>query len=265
MGILNVTPDSFSDGGRFLDVGAAVERGHELIRQGADLLDIGGESTRPGAEPVAEDEELCRVLPVLRRLAAETRIPLSIDTLKPAVAAAALEAGAALINHVGAGRADPAMDRLLASSDAGYIAMHMQGEPQTMQSNPTYDAVIGEVHAFFAATLERLVEAGVSADRIVLDPGIGFGKTVEHNLELLGNMPAFRDLGRPLLVGVSRKSFIGRLTGAEVGERLSGSLASTCLAVAGGAAVVRTHDVRETVQALRITEAILAKQRMTTS
>lgn len=261
MGVLNVTPDSFSDGGRFTDLKAAVEQGRTLVEEGADLLDVGGESTRPGAAPVPEEEERHRVLPVLRELARSVPVPLSIDTLKPGVAAAALEAGATIINDVGAMQAPSAMVRLVAESGAGYVAMHMQGTPASMQESPTYGDVLGEVGGALRGTLDRLVKEGVGRDQVVLDVGIGFGKSLEHNLELLANMAAFTDCERPLLIGVSRKSFVGRLTGAPIGARLPGSIASSCLAVAGGAAIVRTHDVKETVQALRVAEAILRYRR----
>ncbi len=261
MGILNVTPDSFSDGGRFVDLAAAVAHGREMVRQGADLLDIGGESTRPGSVPVPEAEELRRVLPVIQELAREVPVPLSIDTLKPGVAAAAVAAGAAIVNDIAANRADPGMARLLADTGAGYVAMHMLGTPQTMQADPRYEDVLATVQDFFRTTLIRLRSAGVAPSQVVLDTGIGFGKTLDHNLELLANMAAFREHGRPLLVGVSRKSFIDRLAGAKVEARLPGSLAAACLAVGEGAAIVRTHDVRETVQALRVAEGILARRR----
>lgn len=260
MGIVNVTPDSFSDGGRYFDPEAAVRHAHELVRQGADLLDIGGESTRPGAQPVEEDEEMRRVLPVVRRLAHELTVPISIDTSKPRVAAAAVDAGASIVNNIASHRTDRAMTELLAGSGVGYIAMHMRGEPRTMQSDPQYTDVVAEVRAFFVEVRDRLLDAGVEATRIAFDPGIGFGKTLEHNLELLAHTQAFRDLGRPLLIGVSRKSFVGALTGAEVNERLPGSIAATCAVVQDGVAIVRTHDVRETAQALRVTEAILARR-----
>lgn len=259
MGIVNVTPDSFSDGGRYLDPQAAADHARDLVREGADLLDVGGESTRPGAVPVSEEEELRRVIPVIRALAGDG-IPLSIDTLKPAVAEAALEAGASVVNDVGAGRGDASMARLVARTGAGYVAMHMQGTPATMQVSPRYADVVGEVKGFFADLLRRLAAAGVDPDQVVLDPGIGFGKSLEHNLELLARVDAFRELGRPLLLGVSRKSFLERLLGTPVAERLPGSLAAACLAVAGGAGLIRTHDVAATVQALRVAEAILARQ-----
>ena len=260
MGIVNVTPDSFSDGGKFHAEDEAVSHGLSLVRQGADLLDIGGESTRPGALPVSEAKELQRVISVIERLAAQVRVPLSIDTMKPAVARAALAAGASIVNDVAANRDDDAMWRVMAETGAGYVAMHMQGLPQTMQSQPTYSDVARDVADFFGDRMRRLNAVGVPVDQVVFDVGIGFGKTLEHNLQLLAVLRSFTKLGRPILLGVSRKSFIGALSGAGVDERLPGSLAATCLAVESGVQIIRTHDVAETVQAVRMTEAIL-KQR----
>jgi len=260
MGIVNVTPDSFSDGGRFLDPSTAVAHGLALIGQGADILDIGGESTRPGATPVAEDEELRRVLPVIRDLARQVQVPISVDTMKPGVAGAALDAGASIVNDVGANRDDEAMWRVVAETGAGYVAMHMRGTPQTMQSAPMYENVVDEVHRFLADRLERLSNCGVSGDQVIVDPGIGFGKTVEHNLQLLAGMRRLTDLGRPVLVGVSRKSFMGKLLGETVGDRLPAALACTSLAVEAGVQLIRTHDVAQTVQTVRMTEAILARK-----
>jgi dihydropteroate synthase len=261
MGVVNVTPDSFSDGGQFLDADKAVARALEVISQGADILDLGGESTRPGAIPVSEAEELCRVLPVIERLAARVDIPLSIDTMKPAVARAALAAGASIVNDVAANREDDTLWRTVAETGAGYVCMHMQGTPQDMQSNPAYFDVAGEVGNFFRERLQRLNASGVMADQVVLDVGIGFGKTLEHNLQLLAGLGGFTSLQRPLLLGVSRKSFIGKMLGTNVTERLAGSLACACLAVEAGAGIIRTHDVAETVQAVRMTEAVLARKR----
>lgn len=259
MGIVNVTPDSFSDGGQFLDPPAAVRRGLALIAEGADLLDVGGESTRPSALPVSADEELRRVLPVIAQLAAQGTVPVSIDTMKPAVARAALQAGASLVNDVGANRAEAAMWEVVAEAGAGYVAMHMQGTPQTMQQNPTYQDLLGEVQAFFGDRLQRLAACGVERDQVALDVGIGFGKTADHNLRLLAGLARFQPWNRPLLLGVSRKSFIGQVAhGAAVTERLPGSLACACWGVQAGAHILRTHDVAATRQALRLTEAILA-------
>lgn len=261
MGVVNVTPDSFSDGGLYLDPEAAVVHACELVARGADLLDIGGESTRPGAAPVSEAEELRRVIPVIERLRARVSVPLSVDTCKASVAAAAVAAGAGIVNDVGTHGGDPEMAAVVARSGAGYIAMHMQGTPATMQVAPHYDDVVGEVGGFLATALRALERAGVGRDQVVLDPGIGFGKALEHNLELLARLGAFRELGRPLVLGVSRKSFIGRLLGTPVADRLPGSLAATCLAVTAGVAVIRTHDVAETCQAVRVTEAIEARRK----
>jgi dihydropteroate synthase len=256
MGIVNVTPDSFSDGGRYFTTEAAVAHGLALAAQGADVLDVGGESTRPQAERVDTDEELRRVLPVIRALVAATPVPISIDTQKPAVAAAALAAGASLVNDVGANRTDAALWRVVAGAGAGYVCMHMQGTPRTMQIDPRYTDVVAEVGGFFAGRLARLAEAGVEPEQVVLDVGIGFGKTLEHNLDLLAALASFKKLGRPLLLGVSRKSFLGRLTGADVNARLPASLACACWGVLSGIQIVRTHDVAETRQALRMIEAV---------
>lgn len=255
MGIVNVTPDSFSDGGRFAAPQAAIDHARRLIDEGADLIDIGGESTRPRATPVSAGEELRRVLPVLEALACGP-VPLSIDTMKPEVARKALAAGACIVNDVAASRDDPAMWHIVAEARAGYIAMHMQGTPQTMQDNPQYENVVAEVNAFFEDRLKQITAAGVSARQVVLDPGVGFGKTVEHNLKLVAEMRSFKQWGRPLLLGVSRKSFLGRVAGGEVAERLSASLACACWAVAAGIHIIRTHDVAATRQAVRTIEAL---------
>ena len=253
MGVLNVTPDSFSDGGQFHNAKAAIAHGRRLIDQGADILDIGGESTRPGATPVDEAEELRRVLPVIEALA--PAIPLSVDTMKPAVARAALKAGAVIVNDV-ASHSD--MCEAIAEARAGYVLMHMQGTPQTMQDHPRYENVVREVNEFFDERLKRLNAFGIAVDQVILDVGIGFGKTVEHNLQLLAALNTFIKWERPILLGASRKGFIGRITGAEVPtERVPGSLACACWGVANGARVIRAHDVAATRQAVRMTEAIL--------
>ena len=257
MGIVNVTPDSFSDGGQFLDTDNAVAHALELVRQGAEILDVGGESTRPGAPLVSETEELGRVIPVIEQLAARVCVPVSVDTTKQAVAEAALAAGASIVNDVGANREDSTMWRMVAGAGAGYICMHMQGTPQTMQANPHYENAVREVGDYFEERLARLAANGVAAEQVALDPGIGFGKRVEHNLQLLGRLGSFRRFARPLLIGVSRKSFISRVAPAEVSERLPGSLACTALAIESGAQIVRAHDVAATVRAVRVTEAIL--------
>ena len=257
MGVVNVTPDSFSDGGRYLDPSAAVDHALQLLEEGAEIIDVGGESTRPNAAPVSESEELRRVLPVVEQLAARLKAPISIDTRKPNVARAALASGASIVNDIEANRDDSGMWRLVAEAKAGYVAMHMQGNPQTMQISPTYGNVVHDVDAFFADRLTRLVDAGVSPEQVILDVGIGFGKTLGHNLELLAGLNSFTRIGRPLLLGVSRKSFIGKLLDVEVGARLPASLSCACWAVEAGVQIIRTHDVRPTLQAVRMTEKIL--------
>jgi dihydropteroate synthase len=262
MGIVNVTPDSFSDGGRYMDAKAAVDHGQRLVEQGAEIIDVGGESTRPRATPVEEAEELRRVIPVIKELAGQLRVPISVDTMKPGVARAALDAGASIVNDVAANREDDAMWRTVAEAKAGYVCMHMQGVPQTMQMNPSYSDVVEEVEKFFSERIVRLNDCGVASEQIVLDAGIGFGKTAEHNLQLLGGLRRFRKLERPLLLGVSRKSFIGKLFGTELAARLPAALACASLAVEAGVQIIRAHEVAETVQALRMTEAILANRKV---
>jgi dihydropteroate synthase len=259
MGIVNVTPDSFSDGGAFLDPGDAAAHGRRLAGEGADILDIGGESTRPGAEAVDAPEEIGRVVPVIESLAGGGAT-ISIDTSKSAVAEAALAAGATMVNDVTA-LADPEMSGLVADRGAGLVLMHMLGSPRTMQENPVYDDVVVEIKAFLAERIQRAVDGGVAEEKVWIDPGIGFGKTVEHNLELLRRLGEFRDLGRPILIGTSRKSFIGKLTGAEVGERLGGTLATDVIAYANGAEIIRVHDVAPAREALITAEAILDPER----
>ena len=251
MGIVNVTPDSFSDGGQHATTDDAVAYALALSEEGADILDIGGESTRPGAPPVSEADELARVLPVIKKLGGITSAALSVDTQKPAVAAAALDAGAVIINDIAAHRNNPQMWQTAASAGAGYVAMHMQGTPQTMQDAPTYDDVVATVHDFFGERLEATAGAGLPAEHVALDPGLGFGKSLEHNLALLGALEHFTKWQRPLLVGASRKSFLGHLTGAKVADRLPGSLACACRAAEVGAGIVRVHEVRETAHALK--------------
>lgn len=259
MGIVNVTPDSFSDGGKFLKPDAAIEHALALVREGADIIDIGGESTRPNAAPVSEEEELRRVIPVIEALASRVAIPLSIDTMKPAVARAALRAGASIVNDVAANRDDDTMWRVIAEAQAGYIAMHMQGTPQTMQQAPTYQNVCEEVGAFFGERLQQFARAGLPEESVVLDVGIGFGKSVAHNLQLLAGLRGFTRWHRPLLLGVSRKSFLPKATGDnESADRLPGSLACACWGAANGMNILRTHDVTASRQALRMTEAISA-------
>ncbi|MGA2924625.1 MAG: dihydropteroate synthase [Solirubrobacteraceae bacterium] len=260
MGIVNVTPDSFSDGGRYLDVQAAIGHGLELEAQGAAILDIGGESTRPGAERVGAEVERRRVLPVIEGLvAAGVRAQLSVDTMKARVAAAALRAGATLVNDVTALRGDPEMAGVVARAGADCCLMHMLGEPRTMQADPRYEDVVDDIRAFLEQRMEVAIDAGITPERIMLDPGIGFGKTVAHNLELLGRLDELVAIGPPVLVGTSRKSFLGRLTGREVNERGAATLATNVLAFARGARVFRVHDVAPAVDALTVAAATVRR------
>jgi dihydropteroate synthase len=260
MGIVNVTPDSFSDGGQWLDAGRAVAHGLELESEGAAILDVGGESTRPGAEPVALPEELRRVMPVIEELiAAGTRAQISIDTSKATVAEAALAAGATLVNDVTALRGDPGVAELVAAHGAEVCLMHMLGEPRTMQDDPHYGDVVSDVKAFLEARLAFAVAEGIREERILLDPGIGFGKTLEHNLELVRRLEELAALGRPLVIGASRKSFLGRITGRDLDDRVAGTVAVNVLAFERGARVFRVHDVGPTHDALRVTAATVRR------
>ena len=255
MGVLNVTPDSFSDGGQFASPLAALARAREMVADGATIVDVGGESTRPGAEPVPEAIELERVLPVIERIRRELDCVISVDTMKPGVMRAACAAGAELVNDVNALRADGA---LAAARDSGAAVclMHMQGEPRTMQRAPVYADVVEDVAAFLAERVRACVAAGIARERIVVDPGFGFGKTLDHNLQLLAGVDVIAELGVPVLVGVSRKSMFAKLLGREPDERLAGGLAAAALAVWQGAHIVRTHDVRATMDALKVTAAV---------
>jgi dihydropteroate synthase len=256
MGIVNVTPDSFSDGGLFLDEAAAIEHGRALAEEGAQILDIGGESTRPGADAVSAEEELARVLGVVERLAADGSARISIDTTKSVVARGALEAGATIVNDVSAFRFDPEMAGLVAERGVDCCLMHMLGEPRTMQEDPRYDDVVSDVKAFLEERLAFAVSEGIEEERVWLDPGIGFGKTVEHNLELLRRLHELVAIGRPIVVGTSRKSFLGRLVGGrDEGERLPGTIATNVLALERGASVFRVHDVAQNADALAVAAA----------
>jgi len=257
MGVVNVTPDSFSDGGLYSDSARAVDRGLELAAQGADILDIGGESTRPGSRPVPKAEEIGRVVPVIAALRAKTPALISIDTTKAAVARAALEAGADIVNDTSAFRFDPAMPGVVAGAGAGVVLMHMKGMPLTMQDDPRYDDLIGEIGGFLAERIRFAEAAGIPAERIIVDPGIGFGKSFEHNLEILRRQEAFHGLGRPLLLGFSRKAFLGRILGLPPGERLEGTIAAAVLSAERGAHILRVHDVGPVARAVRAAEAIL--------
>ena len=256
MGILNVTPDSFSDGGDFVSIAAALRRAREMVDEGVDIIDVGGESTRPGAAPVGEDEELSRVIPVIEGIAGEIPVPLSVDTSKPRVMTEAVAAGAGLINDVWALRAPGALEAA-AEARVPVCLMHMQGEPRSMQAAPRYSDVTREVRDFLRGRIQACADAGIPAERLLVDPGLGFGKTLEHNIALLRNLGAISELGVPVLVGASRKSMLGALLDAPVDQRLYGGLAAAVLAVARGARLIRTHDVKPTVDTLKVAGAIL--------
>jgi dihydropteroate synthase len=255
MGVLNVTPDSFSDGGEFLDPEAAVEHGRRMVADGVDILDVGGESTRPGSDPVSASDEHDRVVPVIERLAAELDVPISIDTMKSDVASAALKAGASIVNDVSAAR-DPAMLDVVRDAGAGLVLVHMLGEPKTMQREPEYDDVLREVHAYLVKRVDAAVEAGIARDRLCVDPGIGFGKTADHNLTLLKHCFAFRDIRVPVVFGPSRKAFLGKLLDAEPDDRLEGTAAAAAWLASRGVHIVRVHDVREVSRVVRVIDAI---------
>jgi len=257
MGVVNVTPDSFSDGGRFASTDAAVGHALRMVEEGAGLLDVGGESTRPGAQAVGAEEEIRRVVPVIEALAARARIPISVDTSKPAVMTAAVGAGATLINDVRALR-EPGALEAAADTNAAICLMHMQGEPRTMQVDPRYDEVVAEVRDFLRERAEVCIAAGIAPERLAIDPGIGFGKRLEHNLALLAGLPELAGLGWPLLVGVSRKSMFGELLGRAVDQRIAGGVAMATAAVLAGASIVRTHDVAATVDAVKVAVALRA-------
>ena len=259
MGIVNVTPDSFSDGGRYFDRFDAVEGAVRQAEAGADILDIGGESTRPGSEFISLDEELERVIPVIEEMARRTDTPISIDTTKAEVARHALEAGAVMINDISAMRLDPDMPALAAEAGVPVCLMHMQGMPKDMQENPTYTDLLGEVISFLRTRAEEAEEAGVRPDRIILDPGIGFGKTLEHNLELIRRLGELRGLGYPVLLGPSRKAFIGRILDLPANRRLEGTAAAVALGIAGGADIIRVHDVEEMIKVSRVADAVMGK------
>ena len=256
MGFLNVTPDSFSDGGRFLDPSRAVERAMEMVVEGADVIDIGGESSRPGSKHVSAEEELRRVMPVIQSLAGKTSVPLSIDTWKSEVARGALAGGAQIVNDITALRGDTEMARVIAEHGAGVVLMHMKGDPGTMQDDPFYDDLLGEIISYLGESISIAESAGIDSARIMVDPGIGFGKTAEHNLRIIKELRKLKDLGKPLLVGTSRKSFIGEVTGREVDERDFGTAASVAVAIQNGADMVRVHDVGKMRDATRVVDTI---------
>jgi dihydropteroate synthase len=261
MGIVNVTPDSFSDGGSYAGVDDAVKHATQMVADGADMLDVGGESTRPGSEVVPADEEVDRVVPVIRRISDElVDIPVSVDTRKSDVARAALEAGASIVNDISAGR-DPSMFGVVAQAGAGMILMHMQGEPKTMQDDPTYHDVVAEVRGFLGDRIEAALASGIELEQLCVDPGIGFGKTLEHNLAILHDIRAFHHLRVPVLVGPSRKGFIGTLTGTEVDDRIGGTAGAVAWCAAEGVDVVRVHDVKEMTRVARVVDAITGAKR----
>jgi dihydropteroate synthase len=256
MGVLNVTPDSFSDGGKFLQVNEAIDRGLEMVEQGADILDVGGESTRPGALDVSISDELQRVIPVITALRGQTDALISVDTRKAEVARQALEAGADILNDVTACSGDEQMAEVCRNFQAGIVLMHMRGEPGTMQDNPTYANVVREVAGYLKDRMSSLADQGIAATQCVLDPGIGFGKTLEHNLALLKGLSVLRELGRPVLVGLSRKRFLGDLTGLDVKHRMVPSIAAMVTSILKGAHIVRVHDVAESAQAAKVVDAL---------
>ncbi|KAA0142495.1 dihydropteroate synthase [Gimesia chilikensis] len=259
MGILNVTPDSFSDGGEVTDRDAAVKKGLRLIEQGADILDIGGESTRPGSDPVPLEEELRRVVPVVEQLANQTDVPISVDTTKAEVARQSLAAGAAIINDISGLTFDPEMIPLAAETGAGVICMHIQGTPQTMQDNPTYDDVVVDLKNWFEERLQELLSAGIEPGSIVLDPGIGFGKTAEHNLQILSHIREFQDLGYPILIGHSRKRFLSKLLGRDVEERLAGTVGVSIALASQAVEIIRLHDVEANRDAISAWKAVTSR------
>lgn len=257
MGVLNVTPDSFSDGGLHFDKSSAVERALRMVDEGADIIDVGGESTRPGSDPVSPEEEIGRTVPVIETIAKKITCPISIDTYRAEVATRALDAGASIVNDISGMRFDPLMPEVVSSHKVPVVIMHMQGTPKIMQTNPNYGALIPEILGFFRERLEFATTSGIREDLIAIDPGIGFGKTFEHNLSLLNNLPEFTKLGRPIVVGPSRKAFLGRLLdGAAPGERIEGTAAAVAISIMKGADIVRVHDVKEIARVARIADAI---------
>jgi dihydropteroate synthase len=260
MAVLNVTPDSFSDGGKFFRLDDAVRQGMGMIEQGADMIDVGGESTRPGSDPLPTEEELSRVIPVIESLSGKTDLPISIDTYKAEVAKRALDAGAQMINDISALRFDPKMKQVAGEFEVPVVLMHIKGTPREMQKNPAYDDVIAEITEYLTQSVKMAEDGGISRERIIIDPGIGFGKRIQDNLNILKNLKEFSILGCPILIGCSRKSFIGRILDLPVEERLEGSLAAVAAAVMNGANIVRVHDVKESKRVVSLIDAIMRAQ-----
>jgi dihydropteroate synthase len=256
MGVINITPDSFSDGGKFYDTKVAISHAKYLVSNGADILDVGGESTRPGSESVTMDEEMKRVIPVIEGISNEVEIPISIDTGKSEVAKAALDAGACIINDISAMRSDPRIANVAAESQSPLILMHMQGTPKDMQKDPKYKDVMGDIKEFLEERLDLAQSKGVTRENMIIDPGIGFGKTLEHNYEIIRRLRELKDLNLPILMGTSRKSFIGNTLGLDVNERLEGTLATITMSIINGADIIRVHDVKEAVRTAKMTDAI---------
>ena len=257
MGVLNVTPDSFSDGGRFFKLEEAIKQGLKLAEEGADIIDVGGESTRPGSEPVAIEEELRRVIPVIEELTKRIKMPISIDTYKSRVAKEALDSGASMVNDISGSRSDPEMKKVIAEYDVPVVLMHIKGTPKNMQESPKYENLLEDVKSYLSQSISIAEEAGIGEDKIIIDPGIGFGKTLEDNLKILKNLNEFTELDRPLMIGVSRKSFIGKILDLPIDERLEGSLASMAVAIMNGANILRVHDVKESKRVAKLVDAIL--------
>ena len=257
MGILNVTPDSFSDGGRHFDKASAIRRAYEMVEEGADIIDVGGESTRPGSEPVPLQEEIDRTIPVIEEISKKIKVPVSIDTYKAEVARRALDAGASIVNDISGLRFDPEMPKVVSQYKVPVVIMHIKGMPKDMQANPIYEALIPEIMDYFRESIRLAVESGITEDKIIIDPGIGFGKTFDHNLEIIKNLREFTLLEKPLLVGVSRKAFIGKILGdAPVSERLEGSEAAAAISILNGANIIRVHDVKEMKKVALVADAI---------
>ena len=257
MGVLNVTPDSFSDGGKFFKLEEAIKQGLKLAEEGADMIDIGGESTRPGSEPVTIEEELRRVIPVIEELAKRIDLPISIDTYKSGVAKEALDSGASMVNDISGSRFDPEMKKIIAEYDVPVVLMHIQGTPKNMQESPKYENLLEDIKSYLNQSISIAEEAGIGEDKIIIDPGIGFGKTLDDSLKILKNLREFKSLGRPVMVGVSRKSFIGKILDLPTDERLEGSLASMAVAIMNGANILRVHDVKESKMVAKLVDAIL--------